>query len=65
MSKNATPHKGPPKKDFASPLNSRLEDMKNNLHRLMFNTGLDQTLLDQTEEPLKEEINPYRADPAL
>ena len=39
--------------------------MKNNLHRLMFNTGLDQTLLEQTEEPVKEQINPYRADPAL
>ena len=41
--------------------------MKNNLHRLMFNTGLDQTLMEQTEAdlPLKEEINPYRADPAL
>ena len=64
-SRGLTPQKTAPKKEFASPLNSRLEEMKNNLHHLMFNTGLDRTLVEQVDQPIVEEVNPYRQDPAM
>jgi hypothetical protein len=44
---------------FASPLNHRLEEMKSNLHNLMFNSGMSDKLVTEIKEG-HVRINPLR-----